>query len=50
MYSWIWKILPGNKWLKAVLSLVLLIGVIALLFLVIFPALDNFFAQDPTLG
>ena len=50
MYSWIWKKLPGNNWLKAALSLVLLLGFLALLFLVIFPALDNFFAQDPTLG
>ena len=49
MYSWIWKKLPGPKWLRAVQAAVLISALVALLFLVIFPAADAFF-QDPTLS
>jgi hypothetical protein len=40
MYGWIWRRLPGNRWLKSLQCLVLLVGVVALLFLVVFPWLD----------
>ncbi|MEY3561812.1 MAG: hypothetical protein RL068_964 [Actinomycetota bacterium] len=50
MYLWIWKKLPGNYWAKVAASILLILGLITLLFLVVFPALDTFFAQDPTLG
>jgi hypothetical protein len=37
VYVWIWRHLPGNRWVKAVLSAVLIAGVCALLFFVVFP-------------
>lgn len=38
MYAALWRALPGNAWLKAVQSLLLLAAVIAVLFLWVFPA------------
>jgi hypothetical protein len=37
VYGWIWRSLPGNLTAKLVEGLVLLVGVLALLFLVLFP-------------
>jgi hypothetical protein len=37
VYGWIWKHLPGNAFFKAIFSLILLVGVVALLWFVIFP-------------
>jgi Fe2+ transport system protein B len=37
MYGWIWRHLPGNTWLKALISLVLVLGVVYLLFQFVFP-------------
>ncbi|RFU86436.1 hypothetical protein DY218_12035 [Streptomyces triticagri] len=37
MYGWIWRHLPGNVWLKALVSLVLVLGVVYLLFEYVFP-------------
>jgi hypothetical protein len=40
VYVWIWRRLPGNRLLRAVQSLVLVLGVVALLFFVVFPWLE----------
>ena len=40
MYSWIWRHLPGPVGVRVMLSVVLVCGVIALLFFVVFPAID----------
>jgi hypothetical protein len=37
MYVWIWRHLPGNVAAKLAGALVLLLGALALLFLVVFP-------------
>jgi hypothetical protein len=37
MYVWIWRHLPGNVWARVLLSLLLIVGVAALLFFVVFP-------------
>lgn len=37
MYAALWRVLPGNRWVKGVESLVLFLAVVALLFLVVFP-------------
>jgi hypothetical protein len=37
MYVWIWRHLPGARLAKSLVSLVLCAGVVALLFLVVFP-------------
>lgn len=37
MYGWIWRHLPGNRWFKTGQSLVLMLGMIALLWFVVFP-------------
>jgi len=40
MYGWIWRHLPGNWAFKSLGCLVLLAGVVALLFLVVFPWIE----------
>lgn len=40
MYGWIWRHLPGPVPVRVTLAVVLVFGVIALLFFVIFPFLD----------
>jgi hypothetical protein len=37
VYGWIWTRLPGNVAIKALLSVVLLVAVVALLWFVVFP-------------
>jgi hypothetical protein len=37
MYKILWRLLPGNKFVKILISFVLLMGIIALLFLQVFP-------------
>jgi multisubunit Na+/H+ antiporter MnhB subunit len=41
MYVWIWRHLPGNRLAKLGGCLVLLVGALALLFLVIFPRVES---------
>jgi hypothetical protein len=40
MYGWIWRHLPGPVAVRVMLALVLVCGVVALLFFVIFPWLE----------
>lgn len=40
MYAWIWRHLPGNLAVRALLSLLLLVGVVVLLLFVVFPVID----------
>lgn len=40
MYGWIWRHLPGPVGAKAVLAIVLVLGVVALLLFVVFPWLE----------
>ncbi|GAB2910334.1 hypothetical protein GCM10027047_05680 [Rhodococcus aerolatus] len=40
MYPWVWRHLPGPLPVRLLTVLVLLLGVVALLFLVVFPVLD----------
>ncbi|MFE0421795.1 hypothetical protein [Streptomyces sp. NPDC058953] len=37
MYGWIWRHLPGNVWIRALIALVLVLGVVYLLFQYVFP-------------
>lgn len=37
MYAWIWRRLPGGARSKALLALLLILGVVALLLFVVFP-------------
>ena len=37
MYFWIWRHLPGGATIKAVVAVLLVLGVCALLLLVVFP-------------
>jgi len=41
MYAWLWRHLPGGRGRKALSALVLLIAVLALLFFVVFPAVEH---------
>jgi hypothetical protein len=40
MYGWIWRHLPGPVAVRVTLAVVLVCGVVALLFFVVFPVLD----------
>jgi hypothetical protein len=40
MYGWIWRHLPGPFAVRIALAVVLVVGVIALLFFVVFPFVD----------
>jgi len=40
MYGWLWRHLPGGRARRTTTALVVLAGVVALLFLVVFPWLD----------
>ncbi|MGW3665450.1 hypothetical protein [Streptomyces sp. NPDC005141] len=37
MYGWIWRHLPGSVWVRALVSLVLVLAVVYVLFQYIFP-------------
>lgn len=40
MYSWIWQRLPGPLGVRVVIAVALALGAVALLMLVIFPAVE----------
>lgn len=40
MYPWIWRRLPGPLAVRLALAAALLVGAVALLFFVVFPAVD----------
>lgn len=46
MYPWIWRHLPGPKPVRALIALALVAGLVALLFLVVFPALATVLNPD----
>lgn len=46
MYVWLWKRLPGNRLLRIFLLSVLAIGVLALLFEVLFPLVADFLGEE----
>jgi hypothetical protein len=37
MYGWIWRHLPGNTWVRAITSLVLVLAIVFALFQWVFP-------------
>lgn len=37
MYGFIWRHLPGNAWVKALISIVLIMAVVCVLFQYVFP-------------
>jgi hypothetical protein len=41
MYAALWRALPGNRWAKTAESLVLFAGVVAILFVWVFPAMST---------
>lgn len=43
MYSWIWRHLPGNVWVRAFISLVLALAVVYVLFQYVFPGRSRCF-------
>jgi hypothetical protein len=40
MYSWIWRKLPGSKWLKLTQAVVLIAASLTLMYFFVFPFLD----------
>jgi len=49
MYTALWRVLPGNKWVKSILLAAIIAAAIAALMLFIFPWFDNI-GSDPTIG
>jgi hypothetical protein len=47
IFPWVWKLLPGNKALKALQVAVFFVAGSALLLYVIFPALDALLLAPP---
>jgi hypothetical protein len=51
MYAWLWRHLPGNLAVRLTSALLLLLGVLALLFFVVFPYVEPRLPfQDVTVG
>lgn len=49
MYGWLWRVLPGGLASKVLCALVLALGVVALLFVVVFPRVESLLPyQDVT--
>ncbi|MGH1564970.1 hypothetical protein [Mumia sp. DW29H23] len=46
MYAALWRILPGPNAVKALLSVALFLGLVAILFLVVFPAVQPLLPFD----
>lgn len=46
MYGAIWRMLPGPTWLKTIEALVLVLGIVAVLFLWVFPAIAPYLPFD----
>ena len=46
MYGWIWRHLPGPTAAKLIEATVLILGVVALLFFVVFPWLEPYLPFD----
>jgi hypothetical protein len=40
VYGWIWRVLPGHRLTKAISALVLVAAALALLFFIVFPAVE----------
>jgi hypothetical protein len=50
MYSWLWRILPGNKLMKALQSALLVGAILTALYFLVFPWLDALLYSEPTQG
>ncbi|WP_196777743.1 hypothetical protein [Lentzea aerocolonigenes] len=46
MYGWLWRVLPGGAAIRVALLLVLLTGVLALLWYLVFPFVDRLLPFD----
>ena len=46
MYAAIWRILPGQAWLKAILALLLVAAVVVALMWFVFPWVSQFLTPD----
>ncbi|WP_225755745.1 hypothetical protein [Actinotalea sp. Marseille-Q4924] len=42
MYGWLWRVMPGPAWFRAILMLLLAAAVVAVCFLWLFPAIAPF--------
>jgi len=49
IFPFIWRILPGPRWLKVLEALLLFGAVAAGLFVFAFPFVENFFIAPPTI-
>jgi hypothetical protein len=50
IFPWVWNLLPGNRFAKLVLLVMILVLVALILFLLVFPALEILITPTPVLG
>lgn len=50
MYGWIWRKLPGGRLAKYLQLILLITAVVMVLFVFVFPNLENVLTENPTLG
>lgn len=50
IYAWIWKKLPGTKWLKIVEATFLIVAALLVLWFLVFPNVQSYFSGDPSLA
>ena len=50
IYGWIWKKLPGSKWVKVVEAAFLISIAVAILWFVDFPNIQNIFTGSPSVN
>jgi hypothetical protein len=48
-YAWLWKKLPGNRFMKVIESAALLALILAILWFFVFPNIQPFLGGDPTI-
>lgn len=48
IYAWIWKKLPGPKWVKVIQATLLIAIATAILWFLVFPNVQSIFTGDPS--
>ena len=46
MYGFIWRILPGPVWVRVILAILLVAGVLAALVIWVFPIIDQWITNE----
>lgn len=50
IYAWIWKKLPGPKWVKVLIAAQLILIALFILWFLVFPNVQSYFSGDPSVN